>query len=440
MSLDKLNSMNNALCTCGKTHRFSADICVCSGALERIAEYVKAYKGHKCFLLCDKNTYAAAGQQVERLLNAAELPYATYCFLQDVVEPDETSVGAAVMHYDHSCDFIIGVGSGVINDIGKILSCTTHHPYMIVATAPSMDGYASASSSMTRDGLKISLPSRSADVIIGDLDVLCKAPVKMMQSGLGDMLAKYVSICEWRISHLITGEYYCAEIAQLIRDAVQQCVKNADKLLQRDKEAVQAVFEGLVIGGVAMAYAGVSRPASGVEHYFSHVWDMRGLEFGTQVDLHGIQCAMATVKAVELYEKVMAVTPDWDKARAFVESFDLDAWNAELRDFLGSSAETMIELERKEGKYRKDTHPARFALIEKNWEKILTILRQELPATEELCKLMDVVGISLDLKTIGVDSACAKTTFRATKDIRDKYVLSRLAWDLGILEDLCQTL
>ena len=293
---------------------------------------------------------------------------------------------------------------------------------------------------MTRDGLKISLPSRSADVIIGDTDILCNAPLHMMKAGLGDMLAKYVSICEWRISHLITGEYYCEEVAQLIRTAVKKCVDNAEGLLKREDAAIEAVFEGLVIGGVAMAYAGVSRPASGVEHYFSHVWDMRGLEFGTRVDLHGIQCAMATMKAVELYEKVMEIVPDYERAKTYVESFDLEAWNTQLRAFLGSSAETMIELEKKEGKYRKDTHEARFRLIEENWEVILGILREELPAKEELCKLMDTVGISRDLMTIGVDPETARITFRATKDIRDKYVLSRLAWDLGILDELCEHL
>lgn len=436
MSLDKLNSMNNALCTCGKTHRFSADICVCSGALERIAEYVKAYKGHKCFLLCDKNTYTAAGQQVERLLNAAGLPYATYCFLQDVVEPDETSVGAAVMHYDHSCDFIIGVGSGVINDIGKILSCTTHHPYMIVATAPSMDGYASASSSMTRDGLKISLPSRSADVIIGDLDVLCKAPVKMMQSGLGDMLAKYVSICEWRISHLITGEYYCAEIAQLIRNAVQQCVKNADKLLQRDKVAVQAVFEGLVIGGVAMNYAGLSRPASGVEHYISHVLDMRGVEFGTPVDFHGIQCAIGTLIALKLYEKIRQITPNREKALQYTRDFSRADWQAQLRAFLGKGAESMIALEEKEQKYNTARHKARLEIILEHWDDLLQIMEEELPASEDLQRLLEQIGAPKSLEEIGISQQLLPTIFKATKDIRDKYVLSRLAWDLGILDEI----
>ena len=70
----------------------------------------------------------------------------------------------------------------------------------------------------------------------------------------------------------------------------------------------------------------------------------------------------------------------------------------------------------------------------------MRILREELPATKELCKLMDAVGISRDLNSIDVDSETARITFRATKDIRDKYVLSRLAWDLGILEELCQTL
>jgi len=427
-------------CPCGRNHSVAVDeVVIGSGAVKRLPEFVKKY-GSKPFVVADVNTYAAAGEQVCAILKAARIPYGSFVFKDKALEPDEKAVGAAFMHFDKSCDVVVGVGSGVINDVCKILSHLTGLPYIIVGTAPSMDGYASATSSMSRDGVKVSLNSRCADVIIGDTDILKTAPDHMLRSGLGDMLAKFVSIAEWRIAHIITGEYYCEEVAGLIRSAVKKCVDNAEGLLRREDAAIEAVFEGLVIGGVAMAYAGVSRPASGVEHYFSHVWDMRGLEFGTQVDLHGIQCAMATVKAVELYGQIMAIIPDWEKAHAYVESFELDAWNAELREFLGSSAETMIELEHKEGKYRKDTHPARFRLIADHWDEILTILREELPAKEELCKLMDTVGISRNLMTIGVDSACARTTFRATKDIRDKYVLSRLAWDLGILDDLCETL
>ena len=427
-------------CPCGKPHTIAIDqVVIGTGAVNRVPEFVNQY-GKKPFVVADVHTFAAAGEKVCSLLKDASIPFVSFVFKEEALEPDEKTVGAAFMHYDTSCDVIVGVGSGVINDVCKILSNTTGNPYIIVGTAPSMDGYASATSSMSRDGVKVSLNSRCADVIIGDTDILKTAPDHMLRSGLGDMLAKFVSIAEWRIAHLITGEYYCEEVAQLIRTAVKKCVDNAEGLLKRENAAIEAVFEGLVIGGVAMAYAGVSRPASGVEHYFSHVWDMRGLEFGTQVDLHGIQCAMATVKAVALYEKVMDIRPDWEKAHAYVESFDLEAWNQELRKFLGSSAETMIELEKKEGKYRKDTHEARFRLIAEKWEEILQILREELPDYIELCKLIDKVGISCDLITIGVDSEAARITFRATKDIRDKYVLSRLAWDLGILEDLCENL
>lgn len=432
------NYLKETGCPCGRAHSAAIDeVIVGKGVLSRLPELVQKYGAARPFVLADRNTFSAAGEAVCALLERAGLAYSKYVFPQTALEPDEHAVGAAVMHFDPRCDLVIGVGSGVINDIGKILSNISGRKYIIVGTAPSMDGYASATSSMSMDGLKTSLNSRCADVIIGDVDILKHAPMHMLQSGLGDMLAKYVSIAEWRIAHLITGEYYCEAVAGLIRGALKKCVDHAAGLLNREEDAVQAVFEGLVIGGVAMAYAGVSRPASGVEHYFSHVWDMRGLEFGTPVDLHGIQCAKATVQAVKLYEYVANIRPDREKARAFVEAFDYEAWSRELKDFLGHSADSMIALERKEGKYDKKAHQARFARIEENWDAILQIIREELPPYDELLRLMDTIGISPELERLGVDRACARQTFRATKDIRDKYVLSRLAWDLGIQEELC---
>ena len=428
-------------CSCGKIHAAAInDVAAEKGAIRRLPEFAARYGAKKPFVLADRNTFAAAGQTVCEILEQAGLPYAKYVFADAHLEPNEQAVGAAVMHFDAGCDLIIGVGSGVINDIGKILSSISGRKYIIVATAPSMDGYASATSSMSLDGLKVSLPTRCADVIIGDVDILKNAPLHMLKSGLGDMLAKYVSIAEWRIAHIITGEYYCERVAQLIRDALKVCVDHAEGLLQRDEAAVQAVFAGLVTGGVAMAYAGVSRPASGVEHYFSHVWDMRGLEFGTPVELHGIQCAMATLKAVQLYEALRHIRPDAQKADAYVAAFDYEQWKQQLRNFLGKSAEAMITLEEKEGKYCKKTHPARFAAIRNNWDAIVQILDEELPPAAELEKLLHTIGIPTDLSAIGVDHACAQMTFRATKDIRDKYVLSRLAWDLGVLDELCALL
>ena len=422
-------------CLCGKLHRFTATVIAEKGAIDRLPFLLEERKVRRAFVLADVNTYAAAGERVVSVLKAADIAVKTYVFSDTRLEADETNVGLAVMNFDPSAEVVIGVGSGVINDIGKIVAHVSGRPYVIVGTAPSMDGYASASSSMTMEGLKISLNSKCAEIIIGDTDVLCNAPTKMMIAGLGDMLAKYVSICEWRISHLITGEYYCEGIAQLVRDSLKKCVDNAAGLLQRDEEAVKAVFEGLIICGAAMKMVGLSRPASGIEHYLSHIWDMRGVEFGAPVEFHGIQCAVGTLIAVKLYEKVKTVNPDKQKALASVRSFDFAAWSEQLRAFLGKGAESMIALEAKERKYDCESHRQRLETILEKWDAILAIVAEELPTIAQLDALFDATGLPKTMEGIGLDAALLPMTFKAAKDIRDKYVLPRLCWDLGILDD-----
>ncbi len=422
-------------CSCGKSHKITVPkLIVKSGAIFELPSLIKEYNAQKAQIISDVNTFSVAGKTVCEVLDNAGLKYSSYVFTCKELEPDEKSVGSAIMHFDNSCDIVVAVGSGVINDIGKILANVAKLPYIIVGTAPSMDGYASATSSMSMDGLKVSLQSKCADVIVGDINILKNTPMKMLQAGLGDMLAKYVSIAEWRIANEIIGEYYCEKVAELIRSALKRCVDNAKGLLKRDEEAVKAVFEGLVIGGVAMALAGVSRPASGVEHYFSHVWDMRGLEFGAKVDLHGIQCAVATNNASGLYEKILTMTPNKEKALSYVQSFDFNAWAKELKEFLGTAANTMIAQEEKEQKYNDKKHKERLEIIINKWDKICDIIRTEIPAQSEIQNILDVIGAPKTAKEIGIDCDLF-TTFKATKDIRDKYVLSRLLWDLGVIEE-----
>ena len=200
----------------------------------------------------------------------------------------------------------------------------------------------------------------------------------MLLSGLGDMLAKYVSICEWRLSHVITGEYYCEEIANLIRTAAKKCTDNALGLLNRDEEAIAAVFEGLILIGVAMNYAEVTRPASGVEHYFSHIWDMRALEFGTPSDFHGIQCGIGTLYSVRLYEQLRKITPNREKALAYAKNYDLEALYAELRSFIGKGGETMIAVGQQEDKYNLQKHAQRLDAIIAHWP-LQTQIRDQKP-------------------------------------------------------------
>lgn len=430
--MDILRTLSGEPCACGKEHKAAVrEVYSGSGALEYLPASLKNAGVKKVFLLADVNTYQAAGEMVSEYLSRAGISFSRYVFPTGDIEPDEQSVGSAIMHYDADCDAVVAVGSGVINDIGKILSHTAGTLYYIVATAPSMDGYASATSSMSRDGLKVSLPTKCADVIIGDTDILCRAPEKMLRAGLGDMVAKYISICEWRISHLITGEYYCEQVAAMIRRALNRCVENADGLLRREPAAVEAVFEGLVLGGLAMAYAGVSRPASGVEHYFSHIWDMRGLAFGTKVDLHGLQCAVGTWLAAKEYGRLPEIKPDKEKALSNAETFDFSAWAEKLRLFLGKGAEAMIAQEEKEKKYDPALHRVRLTRIIENWERILEIIKEEIPVPCTLERLFDKAGLPKTPGELGISEEITEMVFAATKDIRDKYVLSRLLWDLG---------
>lgn len=436
MSLETMRKMNGALCACGRIHRFDAAVEVGPGAIGTLPGYLDRFGAKKVFLLSDLHTWPAAGQWCFDLITGSGRACVSHCFRQETLEPDEHAVGSAVTHFAWDCDLVVTAGSGVLNDIGKIVAAMAKLPYIIVGTAPSMDGYASATSSMTRDGLKISLPTKGADVIIGDTDILRQAPLKLMQAGLGDMLAKYVSICEWRISQVINDEYYCADIAQLVRGALKQCVEQAPGLLRREEAAVQAVFEGLVVSGVAMNYAGVSRPASGLEHYLSHCLDMRFVEFGTPMELHGIQCAIGTRIALGLYEQLKTVTPDRAQALAHAAAFDYDAWAQQLRAFLGQGAESMIALEKTEKKYDRARHSLRLERILANWERILEIAEEELPSREELDRILESIQAPKALAQIGIPEEQTPMMVRCTKDIRDKYVLSRLLWDLGLLDTL----
>ena len=438
MAIPEMEKYRNYTCACGKTHDFSGEVISGSGAIGELPRVLRERGIRRPFIIADENTYAAAGKQTVSLCREAGAEPSVFIFREKKLEPEESSVGLAMMHYDYAADACIGVGSGVINDISKIVAAVADKPYIIVGTAPSMDGFASATSSVTRDGLKISLPSKAAEVIIGDTDLLAAAPVRMMLSGLGDMLAKYVSICEWRLANRITGEYYCPEIAELVRSALKKCVDNADGLLRRDKAAVQAVFEGLVLSGAAMKYVGVSRPASGMEHYISHVFDMRGVEFGTPMDFHGIQCAVGTLTAVKLYERIKKITPDREKGARYVENFDLAAWNEQLRAFFGRGAEDMIRLEEKEHKYDPQAAEVRRAVICDAWDELMAIVEEELPSAAALTELFDRLGIPKSVTEIGQPAEILPMTLKATKDIRDKYVLSRLLWDLGILDALCE--
>ena len=434
-TLDQLIAPGGHACACGRTHQMKMDyLRIEPGAVRYIPDALRAVGGTKPFIVCDVNTRAAAWEQVKAVLDGADIPYTLYCFPMAHVEPDEYAVGSLTMAFDPSCDCVMGIGSGVINDCCKVLCHAIGKKQLIIGTAPSMDGYASNSSSMIRERIKVSLYNAAPAAILCDIDIIKNAPMRMLWAGFGDMLAKYIATCEWRISHLVTGEYYCENIAGLMRESLRKIVENAPGLKNRDAKAVQATVEGLVLSGIAMSYAGISRPASGLEHYFSHLWEMMALDRGTPYELHGIQVGVGTLIVLRLYDEIRKMTPDRQLAQDFIDHFSNEEWEAMIRRVFGKAAETVIQQEH--AQFHKNDparHARRLDNIISGWQEIRRFIAEELPETETIAALMRDLGMPMTHADIGISRQDTQDAFIASRDIRDKYLTSSMLWDMGVL-------
>lgn len=298
-------------CACGKSHKVDIQaIRVGSGVIQELPGILRDLGASHIFLVTDNYTYEAAGRQVEQLLDQAGLSYHKRVFQTETpLVPNEYALGSVLAAMTSQDDMLLAVGSGTLNDVTKYVSARTGVPYVIAATAPSMDGYASTVAPTILDGFKTTLPAVYPAAIVADVDILKDAPMPMLTAGFGDIIGKFTSLADWRLSHQLNGEYYCPEVAGVIEAAVETCAANAKALAQREPQAIQAVTEALILSGLAMGMVGVSRPASGAEHQMAHYWEMDALRRGEEHPLHGNAVGVGTVLAASLYEMAAEYLP-----------------------------------------------------------------------------------------------------------------------------------
>lgn len=298
-------------CACGKSHKVDIQaIRVGSGVMQELPGILRDLGASHIFLVTDNYTYEAAGRQVEQLLDQAGLAYHKRVFQTETpLVPNEYALGSVLAAMTSQDDMLLAVGSGTLNDVTKYVSARTGIPYVIAATAPSMDGYASTVAPTILDGFKTTLPAVYPAAIVADVDILKDAPMPMLTAGFGDIIGKFTSLADWRLSHQLNGEYYCPEVAGVIEAAVETCAANAQALAQREPQAIQAVTEALILSGLAMGMVGVSRPASGAEHQMAHYWEMDALRRGEEHPLHGNAVGVGTVLAASLYEMAAEYLP-----------------------------------------------------------------------------------------------------------------------------------
>lgn len=312
--------MQSLECNCGKTHIAPLESYVIEcGAVNKLPEILASYRS--VYMVCDQNTYVAAGERVERLLcDSGKLSHKHV--LPKNTLPDTEAVGDTLVHlyppeaegntngFSPLPDFILAVGSGTVNDICRLVSYRTHIPYGIVATAPSMDGYASAGSPILYDGTKATVKCTTPRHIIADLDIIKNAPLDMIKAGIGDMFGKYTGLLDWELARDYSGEYFCDNIAARVLKATNDCLDNGHLIKTRETTVINNIFEGFMVTGLGMAYVGNSRPASGSEHIVAHAWELMSVEEGKKPSLHGLEVCEATLLVAVMYKRLYNETDD----------------------------------------------------------------------------------------------------------------------------------
>ncbi len=305
-------------CSCGKEHHFPMNaMSIGKGVIGDVVKMAEPFKDGKILVVFDNNTYKVAGEKTVELLkqNGFNVKELLFDCGNDILIPDEKTLGRIVQEQDLDVSLMIAVGSGVINDSVKFVTSRTKLPYIIVATAPSMDGYVSDGAPIISCGYKYSPLAHLAYGIVGDTDVLETAPMDLIQAGFGDVVGKITAIADWDLSVKANGDYRCDTCVTLVEKALDKCFKTADGIKTKNSESLKALFEALTLTGVAMALLNISRPASGAEHMLSHYWEMDFIARGLNPNHHGIQVGVATVIIARYFEELESILPQGVKEK-----------------------------------------------------------------------------------------------------------------------------
>ncbi len=379
MDLNKLLKPNK--CVCGQTHNCEIDnIYVYAGAISRLKTLTRGY--NNILVVLDDNTYKFAGDKCNLALKNRKVRYKIFTSKTPLI-PNEHAVYSVESEL-RSADLIIGVGSGVIQDLCKYVSNRANIPYFIIPTAPSMDGYASSTAIMTFNGVKTSIKARPPKAIIADVNLLKNAPLKMIQSGYGDILGKISALNDWKLAAYVTGEYFCEKIYKLTEKSLRNVLKLTKKLRNKNPKAVKTLMEALLVTGVSMSYLGNSRSASGSEHLLSHYFEDLGMIKGEKHLPHGIDVAYSTYVTAILRKKLL-------KAKLPSESYQIprEIFISKMSDMFESSAQNLIKLQDE-----FDFTIEMRALSYKNERKIKKILKSA-SNPDKIKKYIEDIGLDL---------------------------------------------
>ena len=399
----------SGICSCGREHSLFTELCVVErGCMKQFERYLAQFsmQGFRT-VVYDENTYEATrgvhpSADCEVVLNPDNLHANEHgvALLQEKL-PKQTAV-------------LVAVGSGTIHDITRYCAFVAGVPFVSCPTAASVDGFCSSVAAMTWEGAKKTLTAVAPKLVIADLDIIAKAPIRLARSGFGDIVGKYIALADWKIAHRLTGEFFCNRICDLMADATQAVMGSAKGIATGDVSAYEKLTYGLLLSGLAMQMMGNSRPASGAEHHISHFIEMAPEGLGVISDaLHGEKVGVATILASEEYHRLAAADPAWQDYPTIAQ--------ADMYAVFGDALTRQVMAENQADAAKGITATQ----IQAHWDEICAIIK-DIPTAKDLFDLYCAIGAKALLSDIGIPQSKKELLLNYSPCVRNRLTLMRL--------------
>ena len=390
-----------------------------------------------CLIVADPATLHAAGHAAIAALRGAGIAVSEPIILDEAprVKPRIELARDLAARFAQTNALPIAVGAGVISDVTKCAAGIAGIAYASLATAASMDGYAGSGAAMLDEGFKRTFACPPPVAIAADLDVIAHAPARMAPWGYGDLAGKIVAGADWLLADAAGEDPIDSTAFALVQDHVRQWLAAPARVAAHDVEALRALVEGLLVSGFAMQAHGSSRPASGSEHQFSHLWEMDRIEVGGEPAAHGACVGIGTVAMLALYEWLLAqdvatlgrsdLPPVRDPRRIEAEvahAFD------DPRLIASARAETLAKLERDR---RRDERVRALAAA---WPSLKARLAATIVPAATMEKWLAAAGAASHPADIGVSLARLQRDYRRARLIRRRYTILDALEDFGWLD------
>lgn len=407
--------------------RIGRGVLVEAGAL-----YLRHFQGPAC-LMADERGWAAAGAQVEAALTAAGIATRRHIIPAQPRPKPTVDLADSLRATLRPGETPIAIGSGVMNDVVKHAAFTAGISYMCVATAASMDGYTSAGAPLSEKGFKKTIACRPARVLLADLDVIATAPPEMTGWGYGDLAGKVPAGGDWIIADALGIEAIDDVAWPMVQDGLEGWLSQPDLIAKGDRAAVEGLFLGLTLVGLAMEAHGSSRPASGADHQIAHLWEMDDLHYAGERVSHGACVAVGTMAALRMYDWLLAQN-SLPADPAQVTTTSLAAKEDEIRRLFGPGeiAERAI-LETRLKHIEGPALAARRAHLREIWPALSARLRARLWTADRMANHLSRAGAPVTGAEIGVDDRYLTQSILKARFLRSRYTVLDLLDECGLL-------